>query len=522
MAKIVTAAEMAALDRRAIEDCGIPSLELMERAGAGIAVVLGRRFLNLSHRRIHVVCGRGNNGGDGLVVARCLRRQAGACPVVWVVAAPAELSADARENLARLPEDVECHTAADAREFAAVAAGLSPWDLIVDALLGTGASGPPRPPYTQWIEAINQSPAARVAVDLPSGMDGDRAQPGRLCVRADLTVTLGLPKRGLVCHGNLDAVGGLEIVPLGFPPELTREDDAHPVLFGEEHARRLLPRRPPTTAKWDAGRLLVLAGSETMQGAGAMVANAAVLAGAGLVQLVSHGRGSLHPALRPEVLTGGEWRGTRYDAVVIGPGLGGEAALLLRALAEESAGPVVVDADALVPFVQDLNRWRGRPAVLTPHVGELARMIGVPRIEDADDRMELAAKWAREWRVTLLVKGPRTLVADSEGRLSVNASGNAWMASGGMGDALAGILGALLAQGMTPWSAARLAAYLSGAAADRCIVGGARPLAASEVAAAVPEVWQDLAAARTRPPLTATGAQAARDFDQVNSTGGRD
>jgi ADP-dependent NAD(P)H-hydrate dehydratase / NAD(P)H-hydrate epimerase len=491
--KIVTAGEMASLDRLAIEKHGIPGLRLMERAGLGIFHHLRNTFPSLSQREIHLVCGKGNNGGDGFVVARLLCNDLHLQPVVWLVGDPDDLTGDALSNWDRLDSSIVKHINVTAQEFRARTEQLTVNDLIVDALLGTGIKGPARPPYCDWIEAINASSAVRVAIDLPSGMDGDHAELDRPMVRADITLTMGLPKRGLLCQGNLDHVGELKVVPLGMPSELLEEDDQHPSLFGALDAVQCLPPRKLTAAKWDAGRLLVVAGSETMSGAGALVANAAVLAGAGLVQLVSaDGSSQLHPSLRPEVLTGGELNATRSDSIVIGPGLGTSAAQLLTSILDNSQCPAVIDADALLPFVGIQKRWREREIVLTPHIGEMARMIGQDRIESGQDRLELAAHWAREWNVTLLLKGARTIVAASDGRLSVNDSGNPWMASGGMGDTLAGVLGALLAQGVDTYKAAQLAAYLHGAAADKLLDGAERPLAASDVAEMLPLVWAAL------------------------------
>ena len=483
---------MTNLDRMAIRDFGIPSLTLMENAGRGIFLVLAELWGDLSRRQIHVVCGRGNNGGDGLVIARCLQEEMGLRPEIWLTHRPEDLSEDAAHNWRRLDPVAVRHEAASPEEFARRAAGLSRGDLIVDALLGTGITGAPRAPYPAWIAAVNASPAAVLSVDLPSGMDGDRALLDRPRVVASVTATLGLPKRGLVCHGNVDEVGRLVVVKIGIPDELLEEDDDHPILFRESSARALLPRRSWSSTKWDVGRVLVVAGSREMRGAGALVANGAVRAGAGLVQLISDGDFSPHPALRAEVLTGGSLE-RPADAVVAGPGLGVAAEELLTRLLAAQECPMVLDADMLDPFALNVESWHGRDVVLTPHIGEFARMIGAERIRDDEDRMYLGARWAEKWGVTLLLKGARTLVIDPSGRISVNGAGNPWMASGGMGDTLAGIIGALIAQGLSTFDAARLGAWLHAAAADDVLGDGVRPITASDVAERLPYVWERLA-----------------------------
>jgi NAD(P)H-hydrate epimerase len=503
--RLVGASEMRAIDRAAIEGLGVPSLDLMERAGR--AVVGAIAPLVRPGSRFTVVCGGGNNGGDGWVAARLLQ-PSGRVRVVAVVD-PGALGGDAAVMARRaLEAGVPLEPFVEGAPL-----GAGPDDLVIDALLGTGLTRPAEGRFAAAIEAIagaRRGGARVLSVDVPSGLSADTGRPLGPCVEADATVTLGLQKRGLVLFPGAALAGTVTVADIGLPARAVEQVEERCRLLEEPEARALLPRREPAAHKGDAGRVLVLAGSPGKSGAAHLALLGALRGGAGLVTLAA--RAEVLPlalAGRPEAMslalpgTGPLGPGDLQplteaaraaDALVAGPGLhrGPETGRLLRDLLSALPRPAVLDADALNALDTEPD-WLGRlpgPVILTPHPGELARLCGLTAEAVQSDRIGLAQARAAAWGVVLVLKGARTVVAAPSGPAAVIPTGNAGMATGGTGDVLAGLCGALLAGGLPPFDAARVAAWVHGAAGDLVASRlGERGLLASDLGEAVGQVW---------------------------------
>lgn len=506
--RLVGSAEMRAIDRAAIDGLGIPSLELMERAGA--AVARAAAGLLGAGGRFRVLCGGGNNGGDGYVVARLLHGSGH--PVDVLALAPAErLSPDAAAMRARAAAAGVAIADVDG-PFPALPA--VPGDVVVDALLGTGLARAAEGRFAEAIAAVNGARAAGarvVAVDVPSGLSADTGRPLGPCVEADRTVTFAFPKRGLVVYPGAALAGEVSVEDIGIPPEAAARVPVGAEILYEGDARALLPPRAPDAHKGDAGRLLVVAGSPGKSGAAHLALIGALRGGAGLVWLAARpevmplalagrpeamsvalpGQGPLGAADLEPLLEAA--RGA--DALAIGPGIprGPGTGAFLRELLSRAGLPAALDADALNALAEAGGPGQlGVPAVLTPHPGEMARLTGRSTAEIQADRLEIAAASARAWGVTVVLKGARTVVADPDGPPAVIPTGNAGMATGGSGDVLAGLTGALLAEGLAPAAAARVAAWVHGRAGDRVARRlGQRGLLAEDLGEGIGEVWAE-------------------------------
>lgn len=504
--RIVGSAEMREIDRTAIEDFGVPSLTLMDRAGRAVAEAAAA--LAAPAGRFLFVCGGGNNGGDGYVAARLLRGAGRDARVLSLVPAD-RLSPDARavrEQAERAGVPID-----EAGELAELDAGVG--DVVVDAVFGTGLRRPPEGPFAAAIariEAARVAGARVLAVDVPSGLSADTGRPLGPCVRADRTITFGFTKRGLVLHPGAEWAGEVTVADIGIPPQAAARVPVSCELLTEVEARLLVPPRRPDAHKGDAGRVLVVAGSPGKTGAAHLALWGALRGGAGLVTLASrpevlplalagrpeamsvaiHGNGPLGRAdLQPLLSAAGG-----CDAVVVGPGIprGPETGELLRAFLERVRLPAVVDADGLNAIAEDPSFLRelAAPAILTPHPGEMARLTGRTIDEVQQDRIGLATEVARGWRSVVVLKGARTVVADPEGPATIIPTGNAGLATGGTGDVLAGLVGSLVAGGIRPAAAARAAAWVHGRAGDLAAARhGERGLLAGDVADALGAVW---------------------------------
>ena len=498
MIPVFTPAQVRDMDARAFER-GTTSAALMERAAGhlarGVAALAGRSY----GLRVAILCGKGNNGGDGLAAGRRLLAR-GAAPVVCLVAGEDRLRDDGARELAR-------YRATGGRLTGSVDAALDGADVAVDCLLGTGASGAPRPPYAEAVRALRDSQAPVVACDLPSGVDADTGRVPGEAVRADLTVTLGAHKRGLWLWPARGHVGRVVLGDLGIA------DGTEPVASVLEAADvgRLLP--PPTADahKRTRGVVVVLAGSPGMAGAAILCARGALAGGAGLVTLAT-GDPGLATAAVPEALTArvdpdaeaafdlvaGLIEGA--DALAIGPGLGrAEGTVgLVRRLVREVDVPLVLDADGLNAFRGEgdaLADHRCPLLVLTPHAQEFGRLVGSSGHGVWGQRATLVPEVAAKWGAVVVAKGPSSLVAAPDGRTWVNPTGSAALATGGTGDVLTGLVTALVAQDA---SAERVAAavYLHGLAGEEAGRRGAvRSVTALDVAAAVPAALRTIGVA---------------------------
>lgn len=474
--KVLTPAQMGAVDRATIE-AGIPGLILMENAAHRVVEHLAERYGPVSEQRIVVVCGKGNNGGDGLAVARLLhvRYQPKALQVVLIYA-PAELNGDAAENLKMM-------RAAGLQEYRDFGPEMRTATLVIDAVLGTGLKGPVTGAALDAILEINSAfPLAKVvAVDIPSGLAGESGVPPGEYVRANSTVTFTAPK---VCHAMppaCDRMGELVIAPIGSPASLYDEDPALWLsLVTRESVAPLFAPRPRDANKGTFGHVLVVAGSRGKSGAAAMCSLAALRAGAGLVTVacpesVLASVAEYAPEVMTEALpeTGSfervmELAATR-SLVAIGPGLGTatETAEMVVRLFESLDKPMVVDADALNCLAAHPGWTAKALRVMTPHPGEMSRLTGRAVKDIQSDRIAAARAFAQEHKVTLALKGERTLTGFPDGRVWINPTGTPAMATGGTGDILTGIVAGLMAQfPRDPDRAIAGAVYLHGLAGE--------------------------------------------------------
>ncbi len=513
--RLATAQQMRNLDAAACNDFGIAGSVLMENAGRATVEAIVRRWGEPTGRGFGILIGPGNNGGDGLVIARLLHERGGH-PTVYLLVAPDKVKGDAAINLARVRQlPIPVLPVVDEEALVSAIAGLAAHFLLVDALFGTGLQRPVAGLFLAMIEAVNHCGRPVVAVDLPSGLNSDTGLVLGECVRADLTVTLGLAKPGLFLSPGRELAGAFEIVDIGIPA--AAQDRFGPYLEALEAGTmgRLLPRRAATAHKGSCGHLLVVAGATGKTGAALLAARAGLRGGAGLVSMaVPTDLNLIFEIALAEAMTlpmPGSDAGclsvvslaamraalAGKQAVVLGPGLGiaRETMELVVTLYRETALPMVVDADGLNCLVgqADLLGQAGAPRILTPHPGEMARLLGMSVTQVQADRLAIARDFARAHGVVLILKGAATVVAAPDGRVAVNASGNAGMAAAGMGDVLTGLVGALLAQGCGAWESACLGVFAHGLAADRLAVHMRYGYLASEVADELPTVLTELA-----------------------------
>ena len=522
--RLLTAAEMRAVDRATIA-AGTPGEVLMERAGAGVAGALESAWGSPLAMRVLVLCGGGNNGGDGLVAARRLAERG--ARVTAAVCAPRErLAPDARAMLERLEgTGVRVELVGDEAALAACVASSDAWDFVVDALLGTGAEGEPHglvAAACRHANALRTRGAHVLAVDVPTGVSSDDGRAAPDAVHAHRTVTFGHPRRGHYLWPGRGFRGELEVVDIGLvPPEQASLSPAELATAGG--LAPLVPAREPRAHKGATGRALVVGGSPGLTGAIALAARAAARSGAGYVRVAAPA--SLQDVLaahlvEPMVLACGEdehralttsalpailAEAALADAAAVGCGLSrhAHAGALARELATRLERPLVLDADALVALSPAADvlvpalKLAPAPRVLTPHLGEMQRLTGVDADELEARRIDAARGWAQRWRAVVVLKGAPTVVAAPDGRVSVNPTGSPALATAGTGDVLTGVLVALLAQRLAAYDAARLAVYVHGRAGE--LAGaeiGVLGVVASDVVERLPAAFAELAAAR--------------------------
>jgi NAD(P)H-hydrate epimerase len=488
---LVTAAEMQEMDRQTIESHGISGLELMEKAGQGATRVLLDQFGDRVKAGVGIVCGKGNNGGDGFVIARCLA-QKGIDVSVYLLAKTAALKGDAASNCERLASlDIGIVEIPDEDTFSKFKPRLSNHGLLVDAILGTGLTSDVRGLFKtviNFINALNRTGIAVFAVDIPSGLNADTGQPCGTCIRSQSTATFGLAKIGHFTYPGADYTGSLEIIDIGIPGAVVQAVGPKQYLLTSAQIRNYLQPRSADMHKGRTGHLLVIAGSPGKTGAAAMTAMSAMRAGAGLVTLgIAE---SLNPILETQVLEvmtaplpeiqNGALGASAFENIkkmeagktclAIGPGMGqaGETQSLVNKIIRQSRIPVVIDADGLnnIAGQTQLLKSLKPPTVLTPHPGEMARLIDVTPAEVQQNRLQCAREFATNFKVHIVLKGAATVIAHPDGSAYINPTGNPGMASGGMGDVLTGVLAGFITQGFTPEAAAHASVYLHGAAAD--------------------------------------------------------
>jgi hydroxyethylthiazole kinase-like uncharacterized protein yjeF len=519
--KILTAAEMREVDRLSTERHGIAGLTLMENAGKSVAEFLQLRFRNIARRRIVILCGKGNNGGDGFAVARRLL-ETGAKPTVFVFASPDDVRGDAAINLKRWQDlSRELQIVRSPGEWQSLKAPLASADIILDALLGTGIRGPVEGLLKQVIEDVNRKrpEQAVVSVDIPSGLPADTGEANGVVVAANYTITFTAPKMGMLAGHASDFVGQLIVRDIGSPPELIEETGNGNLRWSEPREfLKFAALRAPAGQKGDYGHALIVAGSVGKTGAAVLSSWAALRVGAGLVTVATP-----EPALpiiashTPEIMTvplpatdigsialrsldndffASILKGKR--ALAIGPGLGTheQTQSFVRAvLAKRSALPVILDADGLNAFAGHTAELKaaGQSLALTPHPGEMARLLGCEIKDVQANRFGTAQKAAADWNAHLILKGHQTVIASPNGHASINSTGNPGMATAGTGDVLTGILAGLTAQyGADDWPRVlAFGVYLHGLAGDIAYAdSGEAPLMASDLIRAIPRAYQ--------------------------------
>ena len=486
--KIAVSEEMRNIDRLAAEEYGLPELLLMESAGHRVAQAMEHLLGEVAGKTICVLAGSGNNGGDAFVAARYLTNM-GAKIKIFLTCEPAHLkTASSRMKKASDTMGIEVHGLEEDRDWNRLHVALKFADGIVDGILGTGFNGELKKKVLRLIEEVNEAGKKVLAIDIPSGVEADTGKVSTVAIMADMTLTLGLPKVGHLLSPGADMTGQLIVDDIGIPQNLLQSKLIQQSLLDDKLAATLLPLRGKAVHKGDCGRILVVAGSLGMTGAAALAATAALRAGAGIITLAVPE--SLQPVLAgqlQEVMVqpveektkgamGGEEALRRllelaqsHDAVLIGPGMGRsmETQELIRMFVQRVNKPLIMDADALFAFnsqPDDLSKLPQIP-VLTPHLGEMAALLGVSVPELRESLLPIVREAAAEYQCILVVKSECTLVAYPDGMIFLSTQGNPGMATAGSGDVLAGTIAGLMKQtesGLAPLAGV----YLHGRAGD--------------------------------------------------------
>ncbi len=518
--KCVTSEKMRELDRRTIEEFGTPGEVLMDRAGLCVAETVQRWVTDrgADPSSIQLLAGRGNNGGDAFTAAWHLADRGFRVEVLLAGTVDA-VAGDARTHLQRvLDVGIRVYEWPTEEAWQQGRATVPPAPVLVDGLLGTGTQGPVRGAIAGAIDYMQSAAHAWVvAIDVPSGLDPDTGATEGPAVRADVTVTMGLPKRGLLAPAAVEYVGAIEVADIGFPAEFVDQLEGEPdcQFLHATDVRSLLPKRRRSAHKGSCGHVLLIGGSLDYSGAIILAARAAMRTGSGLVTvLVPESIADRVAIACPEVMVRpareteigslsaenwNEWRSfmSRFSAILVGPGMTqhNDSLVLVRVLIREAPAPLVVDADALQVLGQQAH-WLERasvPTVITPHPGEFARLMGKQVEEVQANRIPLASEAAQSTGATVVLKGAQSVIASAGQPSAVNSTGNPGMATGGSGDVLAGMVVSLMGQGLAAYDAARLATWLHGRAGDRIARRTSEySLIASDLIDELPVAFKDL------------------------------
>lgn len=478
--------EMREIDRVTIEKYGIPGIVLMENAGR--AVVDEMNNLEKPVNKVLILCGTGNNGGDGFVIARHLHN-AGVKIRLFIVGQPKDITGDASLNLQVLRKlDIQIDNVNDQGGLIKLEKLIPVQDVVVDAIFGTGLSKDVQGIHAGVIDVVNRLSACTVSVDVPSGISGDTGRVMGRAVKAHKTVTFALPKLGNIMYPGADYNGELVVRQIGLPQKAMNEVDMKHHIITEERIVKLLPERPQNSHKGTYGKAHVIAGSSGMTGAAILTCKAALRSGLGLLKLyIPESLNLLITTSVPEVVTIplNEMRrgvininqitkiikeSAEADVVAIGPGCGmsSEMSELVRQMLDEVQCPMVIDADGLNVLAKNVSWLDHKKAeiVLTPHPGEMARLTGLTVEEISDNPIDISREFAQKHGVILILKGSRTIIAMPQGDVFVNLTGNSGMATAGSGDVLTGIITGFIAQGMKPSDAVLLSVHIHGRSGD--------------------------------------------------------
>jgi NAD(P)H-hydrate epimerase len=486
--KIVTAKEMQEIDRTAIDDYGIPGIVLMENAAKGVVASLFKKFPDIKDKKIGILAGKGNNGGDGLAVARLLTDK-DISVTVYLLVKKEFLRGDAKTNLEKAEEiGIKIFEITSPNELKAVKDDILKNDAFIDAIFGTGLTSGVKGYYVDVIKFINSSNKFILSIDIPSGLSSDTGEIIGEHIKADMTVALCLPKIGEILYPAAEYTGELEVVDIGIPELIINNKEIKINLIEEKDAAKMLPKRRPDTHKGTYGHLTVIAGSRGKGGAAALSSISALRAGAGLVTL------ALPECLNvsfevgiPEVMTlplpdtrEGTIDKSSYkillkfldgkSAVLIGPGIttNPSTSSLIKNIIKEVSCPLLIDADGIniIADNMDLLKDKSSPIAVTPHPGEMARMLNSTSKEIQGNRIESSRKLSVEYGIYVILKGARTIVTTPEGDVYINPTGNPGMATAGTGDVLSGIIAGFISQGLSVRDSSILGVYLHGLAGD--------------------------------------------------------
>lgn len=487
--KVVTPKQMNQIDSTCIEEFGIPGIVLMENAALCVVNEIISFMDQLQGKSIAILAGKGNNGGDAFAVSRHIFNK-GAKVRLFIIAKREEITGDAATNIDIAEKSgVKYEEIISEEQIERIETVLKHADLIVDGMFGTGLKGNVTGVAEKIIKLINTSEVPVIAIDIPSGINGETGKVMGVAVKASKTVTFGLPKIGLIIHPGCEYAGVIKTVDIGIPHKAIDKFDIKLNLIEESFVAKKIPERKPETNKGDYGRIFIIGGSTGMTGAGVLAAAGALRVGAGLVYLgipsslayrynfsiieiitIPLEDGRTGYISKDSILTVLE-RMKTMTVAAIGPGLStkGDASELLSAVIENTKIPLVIDADGLNVLALNLNVLKKLkvPVIITPHPGEMSRLTGISVKEIQDNRIEVARNFAMKWGIITVLKGARTVVALPGGETYINLSGNPGMATAGTGDVLTGIISGLIGQGLRPEEAAIAGVYLHGVAGDQ-------------------------------------------------------
>jgi hydroxyethylthiazole kinase-like uncharacterized protein yjeF len=503
---VVTADEMRRIDRKTIRD-HVPGIELMESAGTGVKDEILRSIKPRRSAKIVIVCGKGNNGGDGYVISRLLKRD-GYNVKTFLIGRAKDVKGDAEANLKRCRRDRIRIKEVGGENLGQLEEGLSGAHVVVDALFGTGFKGKPEGLSADVIDLMSGAAGYKVAVDIPSGVD---ASTGGVVIaaRADLTVTMGLPKRGHLLFPGRALTGDLVVTDIGIPPEVVSDARLDTFLLEKADIRAGLPERPPEAHKWSCGHVAAICGSTGFTGAATLTSISALRSGCGLVTLAvprslstvmeikltevmtrpveetAEGSFSLKASSALEALV------KKADCVALGPGLSQsqETLRLVRRIVPRLGRPCVLDADGINAFAGSASKLKslGFPLIITPHAGEAARLFAIDKKQISDRRIDFPREMASDLGAFFVLKGAPTIIAGPEGLSYINPTGNQGLATAGSGDVLTGAIAGLVAQGVPPLKAACCAVYIHGVCGDMLLTErGYYGYLAGELADAIP------------------------------------
>jgi len=486
--KIVSVREMRKIDRIAIKELGIPGVVLMENAGQSVVSAMEDYFEMDTVTELTVVCGKGNNGGDGFVVSRYLLNQ-GKYVDIFIIGDEKDIKGDAKKNLDILKGiGVKPKTIRSAKDLKELSLSLLHSEIVVDAIFGTGFKGEIAGISSKIVVDINESGLPIVSVDTPSGIDSNTGQVSGVAVKADMTVTMGLPKMGQFLYPAKNYVGELYVADIGFPEQVIDKVSPMGTLVDKDVIKRFIPWRASNSHKGAFGRILIIAGSTGMTGAAAMTANSALRAGAGLVYLAipehlnpileekctetitipvsETAKGSIGLEAYKQIME----QVSNVDVLAIGPGMSrnAETQKLIRKVVKDAAIPLLVDADGINAFegYTDILKKRKKPTILTPHPGEMARLIESSARKVDSNRLEIAQRYASKWGIILVLKGVPTIISKYDGAYWLNNYANSGLATGGSGDVLSGLIIGFLAQKTSPLAAAVSGVYIHASAGE--------------------------------------------------------